>query len=88
MQRRAHPIQRLVCPIVGVDRDRAVGLDEDQPLRAGQMGCQPADIVDAASRNDQPHTVTLAALPSRGRRRPGECDQVHMVVVIPPRKLA
>ena len=52
---RAHPVQRLVRPVVGVNRHRAVRLDQDQPGRHRQVGRQPPGVVDLAARNHQPH---------------------------------
>ena len=53
--RRAHPVQRLVGAVVGVHRDRPVGLDQDQPRGAREVGGEPADVVDRAPRDDQSH---------------------------------
>src|SRR3954451_10027441 len=39
--RRAHPVQRLVGAVVGVDRHRAVGLDQQQPGGEREMGGEP-----------------------------------------------
>ena len=58
---RAHPVQRLVRPIVGMDRDGAVCLDQDQPGGHRQMGGQPPGVVDLAPRNHQPHADNLPA---------------------------
>ena len=66
--RRAHPVQRLVRPVVGVDGHRAVGLDQDQPGGHRQVGGQPAGVVDLTAGNHQTHRANLPAC-SRGRRR-------------------
>ena len=52
---RAHPVQRLVGPVVGVDGHRAVGLDQQQPGRHGEVGGEPPDVVDGAAGDDQTH---------------------------------
>jgi len=52
---RAHPVQRLVRAVVGVDGDGAVRLHQDQPGRTRQVGGEPADVVDRARRDDQAH---------------------------------
>ena len=56
---RAHPVQRLVRPVVGVDRDRAVRLDQDQPGGHRQVGGQPSGVVDLAAGNHQTHRANL-----------------------------
>ena len=57
--RRAHPVQWLVGAVVGVHADRAVSLDEQQPARGGQMGSQPADVVDGALGYHEAHRTSL-----------------------------
>ncbi len=52
---RIHPVQRLVRLAVGMHRDRAIGLEQDQPLRRREPGAEPAFVLDRASRHDQPH---------------------------------
>ena len=52
---RAHPVQRLVGTVVGVDRYGSVGLDQDQPRCHRQVGCQPPCVVHLATGNHQPH---------------------------------
>ena len=51
----AHPVQRLVRLGVGVDGDRPVRLEQDQPLRGREPGTEPALVLDRAPRHDQPH---------------------------------
>jgi len=53
--RRRHPVQRLVRAAVGVHEHRAVGLDDEQAQGLGQVGGEPADVVDAAPGDDEPH---------------------------------
>ena len=53
--RRAHPVQRLVRPVVAVDGHRAVGLDQNQPGRRREMRGEPTCVVDLAARNDETH---------------------------------
>jgi hypothetical protein len=36
--RRAHPVQRLVGAVVGVDGHRAIGLDQDEPGSRRKVG--------------------------------------------------
>ena len=52
---RAHPVQRLVGAVVGVDGHRAVGLDQQEAGRHRQVGGEPSDVVDGAAGNDQAH---------------------------------
>ena len=68
--RGRHPVERLVGAAVGVDEDRAVGLDHEQPGRQRKVGRQPSVVVDAALRNHHSHRVTLVAL-GRGHAGPG-----------------
>ncbi len=52
---RRHPVQGLVGPVVGVDRDAAVRLDQDQAGRRGEVGGEPAGVVHGAAGNDETH---------------------------------
>jgi len=61
---RAHPVQRFVGAVVGMDRDRAVGLDQDQPGGHGEVGVQASRIVDRAAGDDEAHDRNLSAAPS------------------------
>ena len=38
-----------------MDEHRAVRLDDEQAQGLGKMGGEPADVVDAAPRDDEPH---------------------------------
>ena len=49
--RWAHPVQRLVRAVVGVDGHRAVRLDQDQPGGHRQVRSEPTGVVDLAARN-------------------------------------
>ena len=59
--RRAHPHQRLVRAVVGVDRHRPVGLHQQQPHGARQVGGEPSDVVHGAGRDDEAHGASLGA---------------------------
>src|SRR5690606_14028012 len=63
-----HPVQGLVGPVVGVDGDAAVRLDQDQAGRRGEVGGEPPGVVHGATGNDETH----------GRQRystgPPRCD--------------
>ena len=61
--RRVHPVQRLVRAAVGVDRDAAVGLHQDEADGARQVSGQPSLVVDGALSDDQPHAPNVAAVP-------------------------
>ena len=50
---RAHPVERLVGAVVGVDGDRSVGLDQQQPGRHREVSRQPADVVHLAAGDDE-----------------------------------
>ena len=50
--RWTHPIQRLVGTAIGMNQDRAVGLEHDHPDGLGQMGTQPTLVVHRASSDD------------------------------------
>ncbi len=52
---RRHPVQRLVGPVVRMDRHAAVGLHEDQTGRRGKVGGEPARVVDGAPGDDETH---------------------------------
>jgi hypothetical protein len=52
---RRHPVERLVGAAVGMDEDRPVGLHDEQPEGGGEMGGEPAVVVDAAPRDDESH---------------------------------
>ena len=60
LARRAHPVQRLVRTVVGVDGHRAVRLDHQQAHRERQMRGETADIVHGALRDDQTHPTRVA----------------------------
>ena len=68
--RRRHPVQRLVAAGVGVDEDRAVRLEHDQPQRLGQVGGQAAGVLDGAAGDDQTHR---SGHPRPGSGRPEGC---------------
>ena len=53
--RRAHPVQRLVGAVVGVDGHRPVGLDQQEAGRHRQVGGEPSDVVDGAAGDDETH---------------------------------
>jgi MFS family permease len=53
--RGRHPVQRLVRAAVGMHEHRAVRLDDEQAQGLGEVGGEPADVVDAAPRDDEPH---------------------------------
>ena len=55
--RRAHPVQRLVGPVVGVDRHGSVRLDQDEPGGHRQVGRQTPRVVDLTAGNHQSHRV-------------------------------
>src|SRR6478752_44672 len=61
--RRRHPVQRLVGTVVGVDRDRSIGLDQQEPVGHGQVGGQPPDVVHRTPGDNQTHPVTLRTFP-------------------------
>jgi hypothetical protein len=51
----AHPVQGLVRAIIRMHGDGTVGLQHDQPLGHGKMGCQSTRVVDLAVSNDETH---------------------------------
>jgi MFS family permease len=53
--RRRHPVQRFIRAAVGVHEHRAVRLDDEQAQGLGEVGGEPADVVDAAPGDDEPH---------------------------------
>src|SRR4051794_3489848 len=70
---RAHPVQRLVGAVVGVDRDRPVRLDQQQPAGHREVGGEPPDVVDRAAGDDQTHGARrylARAVPSPACRGP------------------
>ncbi len=52
---RVHPVERLVGAVVGVDRDRPVRLEQDEPLGHRQVRRQAAGVVDLAAGNHETH---------------------------------
>ena len=64
--RRAHPVERLVRLRVGVDRDRAVGLQQHEANPGREARAEPALVGDRTTRDEQPHRRSLA----RGAMRP------------------
>ena len=60
--RRGHPVQRLVAAGVGVDEDRAVGLEHEQARRLGKNGGEPPGVPHLAAGNDQTHAGTVLAV--------------------------
>ena len=66
--RRAHPVQRLVGAAVGVDQHRPVSLDQQEPGGKGEMGFEPANIINGTSGYDKSHAVHTTA---SQRHRPG-----------------
>ncbi|CAM5463914.1 AAA family ATPase OS=Streptomyces griseomycini OX=66895 GN=FHS37_000951 PE=4 SV=1 [Streptomyces griseomycini] len=52
---RRHPVQGLVGPVVGVDRDAAVRLGQDQTGCRGQVRGEPPGVVHGAAGNDETH---------------------------------
>ena len=59
LTRWGHPIQRLVGTVVGMDRDRAIGLHENQALCRRKMRRQPTRVIDRARGNDKTHGVSV-----------------------------
>ena len=57
--RGTHPVQWLVCTVVGMDTHRVVRLDDDEPLRPWQMGRETTCVVNLAGSNDETHGVGL-----------------------------
>jgi hypothetical protein len=57
--RWAHPVERLVRLRIGVHGDRAVSLEQDEPLRGRKPGTEPAFVLDRAPRHDQSHSAAL-----------------------------
>ena len=84
--RRVHPVERLVGLGVGVDRDRAVGLAQDEP-RSRARAARRAGLrrSPSSARDEQPHRRSLAHVPvgpmprERGRRLIG-CDARELCV--------
>ena len=76
--RGAHPVQGLVGAAVGVDEDRAVGLEHEHAGGPGQMGVQTAGVVDGAGGNNEAHPPTLAGR-ARPRRDTGAGGPEHRV---------
>ena len=56
---RVHPVERLVGAIVGMDRHRPVGLDENQPDGHREVGRQLPGVIDLAAGNHQTHADNL-----------------------------
>ena len=75
-RRRRHPVERLVATGVGVDQDRAVGLDHDQPQRLGQQRVEAAGVADLAAGDDQAHEASKPT-PSLRRNRCGTIPAVQ-----------
>ncbi len=69
--RWAHPVQRLVRAVVGVDGHRAVRLDQDQPRGHRQVRTEPTGVVHLTARNDQSHPVNL---PGAGLTPPAKLE--------------
>src|SRR4029453_9330373 len=70
--RGRHPVERLGGPAVGVDQHRAVRLDQQQPRRQGQVGAEPARVVDTAAGDHKAHGPDRTAKPRPpGRSRVG-----------------
>ena len=76
--RGAHPVQGLVGATVGVDENRAVGLEHEHASGPGQVGIQAAGVVDGAGGNDKAHPPTLAGR-ARPRRNTGAGGPEHRV---------
>ena len=55
--RRVHPVERLVRLGVGVDRDRAVGLEQDEPGRRREPRAEPTFVFDRAAGDEQTHVL-------------------------------
>ena len=68
--RGAHPVQGLVGAAVGVDEDRAVGLEHEHAGGPRQVGVQAAGVVDGAGGDNEAHPSTLAGW-ARARRDTG-----------------
>ena len=64
---RTHPVERFVGPVIGVNRNRAVGLDHDEAGGHRQMGRQTAGVVDLTAGNHQPHLVHFSWEAARSR---------------------
>ena len=71
---RAHPVQRLVRPAVGVHEHRAVGLDQEQPRGAREVGGETARVVDGARGDDEAHPLHAYCRPPGRTRPPGDPD--------------
>ena len=75
---RGHPVERLVGAVVGVDRQAAVGLDQQQPGGGGEVGGEPARVVDGAAGDDETHGRQRYWTPRRSAIRPGTAGTVRV----------
>ena len=77
---RRHPVEGLVGPVVRVDRDAAVRLHQDQTGGRGEMGGEPARVVDGAAGNDETHGRQRYSTGGvRAIRPPDPVDRSHAV---------
>jgi hypothetical protein len=53
--RGVHPVERLVCAAVGVDRHASVSLDHDEARRLREPRLETARVDHAAPGDDEPH---------------------------------
>ena len=53
--RRAHPVERLVRAAVGVDRERPVGLEHDEPGAEGEARAEASGVLDRATGDEETH---------------------------------
>ena len=88
---RAHPVQGLVGAAVGVHQHRAVGLHQEEPGGEGQMGFEPANVINGATGYDETHAVHTTfsrCLLCRGRQRHGlACSRAVSCGAGPGRRL-
>ena len=61
-----HPVKRLVGTALGMDEDRAVTFEHDDPLGGVQVGAQTTGIINGAGSNNNTHPVSLPILLTRG----------------------
>ena len=72
--RGGHPVGRLVAAGVGVDEDRAVGLDHQEADGQGEDGREATGVDDLAAGDDQAHAgpdYGSGRIDGRGRRGGG-----------------
>ena len=77
--RRAHPVQRLVRPAVGVDEQRPVALVHEQARRERQMRVESAGVIHGAAGDDKTHPTSVRGAPDARVRAGSGAPAPHRV---------